>query len=190
MTIARTLVRRSRTPFGSDAAYLTPSGIDVDSTQNYEVVRRKVFFDDIYLVTLHRERGLAYVLTTALFGAGFLGFAILLLAIDTDTWPFALPFLLIGLAALIAFLIRVAMGRDVITIMGRRSRAVIRFGSLSKDRGRESYGMICSAVRRGQTAMPEAPPAEEREIPPDVLPPDMAPQDAVPPETTTPDAAT
>ena len=66
----RTLLRRSRTIIGSDAAFLTPDGIDVDATQNYEVVRRRVFFDDVHLVTLHHERGIAYLITTGLF-AGF-----------------------------------------------------------------------------------------------------------------------
>lgn len=148
----RTLLRRSRTIFGSDATFLTPNGLDVDSTQNYEIVRRKVFFDDVYLVTLHNERGIAYLVTTALFGAFFLGIAILIVAIDTDGWPWALPFFLVGLAFLIAFLIRVAMGRDVVSVFGRRSKAVLRFGSLRKDRARDIYGQICAAVRRGQSA--------------------------------------
>ena len=168
--MTRTLLRRSRTLFGSDATFLTPDGIDVDSTQNYEVVRRKVFFDDVYFVTLHRERGVAFVLFTGLFGAFFLGLGILLAAIDTDTWPVALPFFLVGLAIFAAFLIRLSMGRDVITVFGRRSKAVLRFGSFGKERAREVYGQICAAVRRGQSAA-AAPPAE-RELPPDVpMPP-------------------
>jgi len=167
----RTLLRRSRTIIGSDAAFLTPDGIDVDSTQNYEVVRRRVFFDDVHLVTLHHERGIAYLIVTGLFGAFFLGIAILIVAIDTDAWPGALPFFVIGLLFLVAFLIRTAMGRDIVTVFGRRSRAVLRFGSFKRQRAREVYGQLCAAVRRGQSAVlaPESPaPA----LPPDVpLPP-------------------
>lgn len=151
---ARNLLRRSRTIFGSDATFLTPDGLDVDSTQTYEVVRRKVFFDDVYLVTLHRERGIAYVITTALFAAFFLGIAILIVAINTAGWPWALPFFVVGLVFLIAFLIRIAMGREVVSVFGRRSKAVLRFGSFRKDRAREIYGQICAAVRRGQSAIP------------------------------------
>ncbi|HEX6099774.1 MAG TPA: hypothetical protein VF432_25905 [Thermoanaerobaculia bacterium] len=173
MTPARTLLRRSRTPMGSDAAFLTPDGIDVDSTQNYEVVRRKVFFDDVHLVTLHRERGIAYLVVTGIAAAFFIGIAILIVAIDTDGWPWALPFLVAGLAFLVGFLIRMALGRDVITVSGRRSKAVLRFGSLRKDRAREVYGQICAAVRRGQSAM-APPPSAERPLPPDVpMPPDL-----------------
>ena len=155
----RTLLRRSRGLVGSDATFLTREGLDVDSTQNYEIVRRKVFFDDVHLVTLHRERGIAYLVINGLFGAFFLGVAILIVAIDTDGWPWALPFLAAGLAFLIAFLIRLSMGRDVITVFGRRSKAVLRFGSFGKDRAREVYGQICAAVRRGQSALPETAPA-------------------------------
>jgi hypothetical protein len=171
--MTRTLLRRSRTIVGSDATFLTPNGLEVDSTQNYEVVRRKVFFDDVYLVTLHRERGIAFLVVNGLFGAFFLGLAILLVAIDTDTWPVALPFLIVGLVFLVAFLIRLSMGRAVITVFGRRSKAVLRFGSFRKERAREVYGQICAAVRRGRSAMPPAPAPVEREIPPDVMPPDV-----------------
>lgn len=167
----RTLLQRSRTLVGSEAAFLTPDGIDVDATLNYEVVRRKVLFDDVHLVTLHRERGIAYLVVNGLFAAFFLGVAILIVAVDTDGWPFALGFFVVGMAFLIAFLIRASMGRDVVTIMGRRSRAVVRFGSFRKEKARAVYGQICSAVRRGQSAMPAPPAPVERELPPDVMPP-------------------
>ena len=168
---ARTLLRRSRTLVGSEAVFLTADGIEVDSTLNYEIVRRKVFFDDVSLVTLHHERGIAYLVVNGLFAAFFLGLSILIVAIDTDAWPAALPFFAAGMAFLVAFLIRVSMGRDVVTVMGRRSKAVLRFGSFRKERARMVYGQICSAVRRGQSAVPATPAPVEREIPPDVLPP-------------------
>lgn len=165
----RTLLHRSRTPFGSDAAFLTSDGIDVDSTQNYEVVRRRVLFDDVHLVTLHHERGAAFVIVTGLFAAFFLALAILIVSIDTDAWPGALPFFAVGLLFLVPFLVRMAAGRDVVTVFGRRSKAVLRFGSFSGERPREVYGQICAAVRRGQSAPVETPAAP---IPPDLpLPP-------------------
>jgi hypothetical protein len=173
MTPNRTLLRRSRTLVGSDATFLTPDGLDVDSTQNYEVVRRRVFFDDVYLVTIHRERGIAYLIVNGLFAAFFLGLSILIVAIDTGAWPGALPFFAVGLLFLAAFLLRVSMGRDVITVFGRRSKAVLRFGSLRKTRAREVYGQICAAVRRAQSAIPPAPPVE-RPLPAGVpMPPDV-----------------
>lgn len=165
----RTLLRRSRTLFGSDAAFLTHDGIDVDTTQNYEIVRRRVFFDDVHLVTIHGERGIPYVVLTGLISLFLIGLAILIVSISTEAWPAALPFFGLGMISLVAFLVRVAMGRPVITIFGRRSKAVLRFGSLRKRRAREVYGQICAAVRRGQSAVPEAPAT----LPPDVAPPPL-----------------
>lgn len=169
---ARTLLRRSRTPFGSDATFLTPNGLDVDSTQNYEVVRRRVFFDDVHLVTVHRERGIAFLVVTAAIGALFVGFAVLLVSINSDTWPVALGFFVPGFLLGMAFATRLLMGRDVITVFGRRSKAVLRFGSFQKQRAREVYGQICAAVRRAQSAFPAAPPPAAPSLSPDIpMPP-------------------
>lgn len=168
----RTLLRRSRTPFGSDATFLTPNGLDVDSTQNYEVVRRRVFFDDVHLVTIHRERGIAFLVVTAALGAFFVGMAILLVSINTDTWPVALGFFVPGFLLGIAFAIRLLMGRDVITVFGRRSKAVLRFGSFQKQRARDVYGQICATIRRAQSAFPAAPPPDAPALPPEIpMPP-------------------
>jgi hypothetical protein len=147
----RTLLRRSWTPLGSDAAYLAADAIEIDSTQNYEVLRRRVYFDDVHLVTIHRARGIAFLVTTGVIAAIFIGFAIVLVAVDTDTWPVALSFFLVGMAALIPFLIRVAVSRSIVTVFGRRSKAVVRFGSFGSKRARAVYGQICSTVRRAQS---------------------------------------
>ena len=146
----RTLLRRSRTVVGSDAAFLTDNGIDVESTQNYEVVRRKVFFDDVYFVTLHRERGVGFLIVNGLFGAFFLGIAIMIVAIDSKSWLWAMPFLAIGLAFTIAFAIRLAVGRNVVTVFGRRTKAILRFRAFQNEKSRAVYGQICAAVRRAQ----------------------------------------
>lgn len=164
MTPHRTLLRRSRTILGSDASFLTPDGVDVDSTQNYEVVRRKVFFDDVYLVTLHRERGIGFLVVNGLFAAFFLGIAILILAVNSKSWPWATPFLAIGLLFLIAFAIRLAVGRNIVTVFGRRSKAVMRFRPFQTQASRDVYGQICAAVRRAQH-VPAAPAAMETPAP-------------------------
>jgi hypothetical protein len=168
----RTLLRRSRTPFGSDATFLTPNGLDVDSTQNYEVVRRRVFFDDVHLVTIHRERGIAFLVVTAALGAFLVGMAVLFVSINTDTWPVALGFFVPGFLLGLACAIRLLMGRDVITVFGRRSKAVLRFGSFQKQRARDVYGQICATIRRAQSAFPAAPPPAAPALPPDIpMPP-------------------
>lgn len=168
----RTLLRRSRTMMGTDAAFLTEDGLDVDASENYEITRRRVFFDDVQLVTIHRERGVAYLIATGAFGTLFLAMAIFIVSISFEAWPAAIfPFAL-GIIPFIAFLIRLAVGRDVVSVFGRRSKAVMRFNPFQQRRARAVYGQVCAAVRRAQSArvsVPESPPPP---LPADVpLPP-------------------
>ena len=174
----RTLLSRSRTVFGSDSAYLADDAVDLDQSINYEVARRRVFFDDVQLVTLHRERGLWFLLLTGAWALLWIAVAIFIVAIDVDAWPYALFFLALGLPAAIAFLIRLALGRDVVTVHGRRSKIALRFSAFGKARAREAYGQVCAAVRRAQSRAPRADvtPAESPAppLPPDVPPPPPA----------------
>lgn len=146
----RTKLCSSRTLVGSDTAFLTYDGIDLDQSVNYEVVRRRVFFDDVQLVTLHRERGLLFMVLTGAWGLLWTAIAIFIVAIDANTWEVALFFLILGAPAVIGFLLRLALGREVVTIFGRRSKAALRFGVFRKQRARDVYGQVCAAVRRAQ----------------------------------------
>ena len=169
--IERTKLCSSRTLVGSDTAFLSGDGIDLDQSVNYEVVRRRVFFDDVQLVTLHRERGLLFLLLTGAWGLLWTAIAIFIVAISTRAWPAALFFVALGGPAVIAFLLRLALGREVVTVFGRRSTASLRFGVFRKQRARDVYGSVCSAVRRAQSRVSRA---ESRtpQLPPDVpLPP-------------------
>ena len=164
---ARTRLSSMRTLMGSDTAFLGEDSVDVDQSVNYEVVKRRVFFDDVQLVTLHRERGLWFLLATGAWGLLWLAITIFIIAIDVKSWPVALGFLVIGAPAAIAFMLRLALGRDVVTVFGRRSKAAVKFGMFRKQRAREAYGQICSAVRRTQAR------ATRAESPTPVLPPDV-----------------
>ena len=159
---------------GREAVYQLEDGLEVESNQYYDVTRRRVFFDDVLLVTYHRESSPLYLVITAVFGLLFLAIAVAIVAAETRLWPMALPFLLIGLPVLVAFVLRLIFGLDIITVFGRRSKAVLRFG-MRKRRAREVYGQICAAVRRiqGSVAAPVTPPSPESEAPP--LPPDVPP---------------
>ncbi|HVE72909.1 MAG TPA: hypothetical protein VNI54_16195 [Thermoanaerobaculia bacterium] len=168
----RTFLNRSRTAVGSNAAYLTKTGIEVDASQAYEVNRRRVFFDDVSLVTLHHERGWAFIGVTGAFGAFFLSVAIFLVSVNFKFWPGAVPFFVVGAPLFIAALIRLAMGRSVVTVFGRRTRAVLRFGVFRTARAREVYGQLCAAIRRGQTVTSTVRESPAPQLPPDVpLPP-------------------
>ena len=169
----RTLLNRARTPLGADTAYLTPDSVDLDVSQAYEVVRRRVFFDDVSMVTLHHERGIAFLVVTGVFGAACLAAAVFIVAVNVDMWPVALPFVVAGLPAFVAFLLRLAKGRSVVTVFGRRSRAVLRFGVFRSAKAREVYGRVCAAVRRAQSGAAGFSPPDSPESPAPPLPADI-----------------
>ena len=168
----RTPLCRANTAFGRDWAYLTDDGIDVDSSANFKVVRRRVFFDDVQLVTLHRDRGAAFLIFTGLFGAFFIAMAVFIVAVNVEGWRIAVVPFVIGLVPFTAFVIRLAVGRAVVTVFGRRSRATLRFHPFRTQRAREVYGRICAAVRRAQSERISAPESPPPPLPEDVpLPP-------------------
>lgn len=142
----RKRLMKSRTAFSHVTVYQTAEGLEIESNEQYEIVERRVLFDDVILVTLHRELGVAYLVVTGLFAAFFLGFGILVLSFNVDTWPAAVVLGIFGGPVFLAFLVRLFLGVDVVTVFGRRSKADLRF-ALRKKRAREVYGTICAAVR-------------------------------------------
>ena len=152
----RTKLCTSRTLVGSDTAFLAGDGIDLDQSVNYEVVRRRVFFDDVQLVTLHRERGMVFLLLTGAWGLLWSAIALFIMGVNTDAWPAALVFGSLGAPAVIAFLLRLALGREVVTVFGRRSKAALRFSAFRKQRARDVYEEVCAAVRGAQSRVSRA----------------------------------
>lgn len=148
----RPLICRTGELFSRDTVHQSAEGLDVSSSQGFSLHERRLLYDDVELVTLHTDRGLWYLLLTGIAGALLVALAIFIVALDTDVWPIALPFFLLGVPPLIAFLIRLAVGRETVTIHGRRSKAILRFAGLRKKRAREVYGQICALVRRAQSA--------------------------------------
>jgi uncharacterized integral membrane protein len=141
----RKLIGKSR-QFGSRATiYQTDDALESEAFEQYDVVQKRVLFDDVLMVTIHREIGAAYLAITATIALFFLGFGVMIATISTDAWPVALVFAAFGLPALIAFLTRLLLGLDVVTVLGRRSKLNIRF-ALRKQRAREVYTQICAIV--------------------------------------------
>ncbi|HEY0141470.1 MAG TPA: hypothetical protein VGF48_11290 [Thermoanaerobaculia bacterium] len=144
MTADRKRLAHWSSALSRSVGYQLPDAIEVESSQNFEVVRRRVFFDEVEMVTLHRERTPLFLVFTGLYAGFFIMIALILLA--ADTLPAALIFFGIALPGLVAFILRAIFGVDVVTVIGTRSRAALRFG-MRKQRARETYGALCSAVR-------------------------------------------
>ena len=142
----RKLIGRSRTLGARAAVYQVHDGLEIETSEQYDIVQRRVLFDDVLMVTIHREMGPLYLFLTGSLAVFFLGIGLLILNANIDAWPAALVFGVFGAPALLAFLIRLFLGVDVVTIFGRRSKANVRF-ALRKRLAREVYGAICAAVR-------------------------------------------
>ena len=133
-----------------EAIYEADDGFDVETRAGYEVVERRVLYDDVLFVTYHRHYGAAYLITTGLISLFFLGLALITWS-TTNEWAAAVPVGVLALPSTISFLLRVFFGVDMITIFGRRSKASIGF-RVRKKRARAAYGRICARVRAAQNA--------------------------------------
>ncbi len=145
----RTYLGRSKSASLRHSVYLTEDGFDIDSREQYDVVQRRVLFDDVQYVTLHRELGVAYLATTGIISLIFGTAALTIYMFNPDVWQVALGVALPGIPFLIAFLLRLIFGLEVITIFGRRSKGRIHF-ALRKERAREMYARVCGVVAEAQ----------------------------------------
>jgi len=148
-----------------ETVFETADAIESESREGYDVTRKRVLFEEILLVTIHRELGVLYVTLTAALTVTFAGVAFL----SRSVVGVAIFFGILALTFFIACAVRLAARVDFVSVFGRRSKAVMRF-SLRKRRAREVYGRICSRALEVQRAMiePEPEPALPASAPEDV----------------------
>jgi uncharacterized integral membrane protein len=146
---ARKFLGRSNTAASRTSVYQAADGFDVESREQYEVVQRRVLYDDILFVTYHREKGVLFLVLTGLYSLLFIAITLAILSVNVNNWPAALIIGAVALPGILAFLSRLLFGVDVITIFGRRSKAAMRF-AFRKKHARNLYGQICAAVRTAQ----------------------------------------
>ena len=128
--------------------YWTDKGLEVDSSEGYEIRRTRVLFDEVLLVTLHSKLGGALPWLPLVLAA-LVGFVAILvneepLPSRILTWV-ALGFLAIG--AVVFFI-----PQWVITVFGRRTRASLHF-RLRERKARDLFARICQAVDEAQRAL-------------------------------------
>jgi len=149
----RILIGRSTSLTGREAIWQIPDGLEIQSKENYEIARRRVLFEDIIFVTYHRQYGAAYLVLTGLTALFFITISVAIIAgAGFESWPVTIPFMILGIPALVAFSLRLMFRLDVITVFGKRTKASIRF-RLRKKRAREMYAHIVAAVRNAQAEL-------------------------------------
>lgn len=142
----RVKLGRSASWVSREVVYRSPLGFEIEASEHYEITRRRVYYEDIQLVTLHREWGVLYLVLTGVFGLAFIALVAFILSLSKDAWPAAIMMGIFGLPFVLAFLTRAIFGVDVITIFGRRSKARLRY-LFFKSQAREMYDHICDTVR-------------------------------------------
>lgn len=127
--------------------YRTREYLEIDEIDGYDVVRRRVFFDDVVLVTYHRFFGWPYLVAIGLMLALF---TMASLAAGVGNASAGLiAFAVSGLPFLVLLVLRLIMKVDAVTVFGKRSKAQIHF-PFRKARAREVYLQLCRAVREQQ----------------------------------------
>lgn len=119
----------------------------MDEIEGTDVTRRRVLLDEVLLVTYHREYGTAFVVAMLVVLTVFGAMSAFTAAVQLSAG--LVVFSLSCLPALVALALRLALGLDVVTVYGRRTRATLHFW-LRKSRGRETFRLVCRLARERQ----------------------------------------
>ena len=145
-----------------ERVFRTPDAIEVEEAEGYDLSRRRVWLDEVLLVTSHRGYGLAFLIAMAVFTTIFGLMSLAVLIADRTAGLVSLALFVLPFAA--AFGLRLALGLDVVTVHGKRTRAEMHFW-FRKARGRRVFQEVCRLARERQDAMraghrprPPAPP--------------------------------
>ena len=129
--------------------YLDADCIEIEEEHTVDVMRRRIYLDDVVMVTHSRRFGWQFLANTGIPLFGFVIAAISFI-VAGSRWAFiACAFGCI--AFLIPFVHRLITRLDVITIFGRRKRAEITFGR-RKEFVQNRFDTIVAAVREKMAA--------------------------------------
>src|SRR5439155_26123682 len=135
---SRKLLGRNAGLASRQSIYETPDALEIESVEQYEVSCRRVLFEDVLLVTYHRETGWGIVVANLFI---FLVFFLIsgLIYSGSGAIPATLIAAALGVPSLLLVFIRLILKVDVVSVFGRRSKAVLRY-AYRKRRARETYG--------------------------------------------------
>jgi len=136
--------------------YRIANGLEVDDIDHHEVSRRRVFFDDVVGVSHHRAVGWIFVVAMSILAGMFLSIAVLLIAtagVNGDGARMTgYTFAIIASPFVLAVMARIVLQIDVVTVYGRRTRAIMKF-HFRKKRARAVLDEIIEAVRTEQSRL-------------------------------------
>jgi hypothetical protein len=130
-----------------ERVFRRPDAIEVDEAEGYDVSTRRVFFDEVQLVTYHQKVGTGFVVTLLVL-LTFFGFVTLVVAAQ-DGASGGVTALLSVLPLLVLLVLRLVLKVDVITVFGPRTKVELHFW-FRKARARQAYQQITRLVRERQ----------------------------------------
>ena len=138
---------RQRGLWQQQRIYRSRDYLEVDGMDGYDVTRRRIFYDEIVLVTLHSAAGWALAVAGGLLAllCGLLGYLLRSVA-----WPLAAPPLLCCLVCVAFVALRIARPVQTVTVFGKRTRAPMSFWP-NTARAREVYLLVCRLAQERQT---------------------------------------
>ena len=141
----RTLIGKVTGGVTRQRVYRIDDGLEMDDIDHFEVTRKRVFFDDVVAITLHKERGWLVL--------SILGFLTLLfggIAVLVWSEPAAAGTLMfIAACFAVPLLLRWFLQVDVITVVGRRTRVRMKF-AYRKGHAAELFLTLSLDIRKAQ----------------------------------------
>jgi hypothetical protein len=163
----RTLLGKQSNLFSGRRVFRTGDSVEAEETEGYDLAVRRVFFDEVLLVTYHQTVGVGFVVgmlvVISLFG--FMGLAMLMAdtRVGIGVLLFLVPFAL-------ALFLRLLLKLDVVTVFGLRTKAAVAFW-FGKDEARRVYQQLTRLARERQQRVRAAQPVRRPPPPLPNLPP-------------------
>ncbi|MBI3857921.1 MAG: hypothetical protein HY293_19760 [Planctomycetes bacterium] len=162
-------------PGGYRRVFEIEGGLEIDENNFVEIERTRVYFDDVLGITYHRQLGAVFLVAMGLLALFLSGIALLFALMEHESGGVvAIVFLCMASPFGLAFLIRLILKVDVITVFGRRTMATMKF-PFRKGRARGIYRDLALKIRASQGKALAAEPPPPAPPPPPEMPPPSSP---------------
>ncbi|MEO8360078.1 MAG: hypothetical protein ABI672_08620 [Vicinamibacteria bacterium] len=169
--MARQFLGHRRDLGGTVRTFRADGALEMDEIEGTHGTRRRIFFEDILLVSYHRERSPLFLAVTGGIALFLMGIGVISASGKRDDAIAGYVMMMFGAPFLIAFLLRLFLQVDVITVFGTHGRARMNF-EYRKARARQVHQDICREVRSAQARLrPRIPAATAAPSPPSPVPP-------------------
>jgi len=135
---------------GQTRVYRTPEGLEIDEMEDDKILRKRLFWDEVLLVTLHKAGDIPFIVL-AVAGIGTMALIVLAIGAAAGTRTGVALSLVTWVPLAVYTGLRIARGVPTVCVYGRRTSARLPF-PLRPERAREVFAEMCSAARRRQDA--------------------------------------